>query len=327
MCWTVAGSSGRARRKRGGGEFYEPWLVDLVEGERWCFELRSRNFAPFLTLRSPAGRELFGESTAGQGRSFLEFDVPATGHWQVVVSTMGSGQAGTFQLLAHRLVERQTGVDEPPSRSGQSGDTRRDVITREYFDLAGEAGNHEIGVAKGQYLIASVVSDQFDPVLNAWNNDGHSLFSDDWSTIEVSRVLWQAEADEDWRLAVSDFAGAEQGKYWLEILVADATEVRGEVGPGETDTIAVAINDTSLVIVELISSDFDPMLRTDDGGSENDDWLCSLATARLEFPSDGARSVNLIVEPHWSEDSGSYLLRVFRARATRPLLAPPSTAC
>ena len=95
------------------GELYETRVIELQAGDRWRFELSSPFFVPFLTLRAPNGEEFF-RGPLTEDRTFLEFDIPLDGHWQVVVSTERPDEAGNYRLRGRRLASAVPPVGESP---------------------------------------------------------------------------------------------------------------------------------------------------------------------------------------------------------------------
>ncbi|HEY7472910.1 MAG TPA: hypothetical protein VIE68_11245 [Gemmatimonadota bacterium] len=99
---SVSGTLDASDPKRTDESWYEGWSIDVQEGQRALFLLRSPDFDTYLTLVSPTGRGFNDDDGGGGTDSRLEMTFDEGGRWTVVANTLRPGDSGAYTLSVDR---------------------------------------------------------------------------------------------------------------------------------------------------------------------------------------------------------------------------------
>ena len=99
---SVSGMLDESDKTRNDESWYEGWSIDVAEGDRVIFLLKSPDFDTYLSLVSPTDR-LFNDDDGGGGTdSRLDMTFDEAGRWTVVANSLNPGDSGGYTLSVER---------------------------------------------------------------------------------------------------------------------------------------------------------------------------------------------------------------------------------
>ncbi|GAB5492306.1 MAG: hypothetical protein Phog2KO_25210 [Phototrophicaceae bacterium] len=162
-------------------------------------------------------------------------------------------------------------------------------------ELDGDTANYQISVEEGQLLYVSLESEDFDTLLEVYEDD-ELVFSDDDGGEGLNSLLAITEAG-DYELVVTSFSGGAEGEFELNISCAGSCEaVEGELD-GDTAEFDFDVEEDATILALLTSDDFDTLVNLFVDGDE------------VASDDDSAGSLNSLLV-YEVEDAGEYTLEV-----------------
>lgn len=99
---SVSGTLDANDTKRTDESWYEGWSIDVQQGQRAVFLLKSPDFDTYLTLISPTGRGFNDDDSGGGTDSQIDMMFDEAGSWTVVANTLRPGDSGKYTLSVER---------------------------------------------------------------------------------------------------------------------------------------------------------------------------------------------------------------------------------
>lgn len=162
-------------------------------------------------------------------------------------------------------------------------------------ELDGDTASYQISIEDDQLLYVSLASEDFDTLLEVYE-DGELVFSDDDSGEGLNSLLAITEAG-DYELVVTSFSGDAEGEFELNVSCAGSCEVvEGELD-GDTEEFEFDAEEDSTILALLTSDDFDTLVNLFVDGDE------------VASDDDSAGSLNSLLV-YEVEDAGEYALEV-----------------
>lgn len=203
------------------GRGYHAYSFSGVEGNRVQIIMRSGDFDTFLQVSSAEGDfSMLASDDDGLGEgtdSRLTYILPATGDYVIRASALGSeDDEGLYSI---ELTDRGP---QPVNGSILSGTTARGTLTE--TDAIAEDGTHydayEIAVADGEKLRLTMVSNDFDAVIEVGKagGDWEAVATDDDGLSDThARLEWTVEGGGDYVIRARGFGQGEFGTYALTV--------------------------------------------------------------------------------------------------------------
>lgn len=163
-------------------------------------------------------------------------------------------------------------------------------------ELDGDTASYEISVEEGELLYIDLTSDDFDTLLEVYE-DGDLVFNDDDGGEALNSRLVISE-EGDYEIVVTSYAGDAEGDYELSINCAGSCEIVEDELDGDTAQYEFEAGEGDTILALLTSDYFDTLVNLLD---EDEDEIAS--------DDDSAGNLNslLIYE---IEDDGDYILEV-----------------
>lgn len=199
-----------ADRFDGDLSYSEGYVIDLTENDLLILTLESRDFDTYLMLYDNDASMVSKNDDAFEGTgtdSKIVLDVPETGRYVVVATSLGPGETGRYNLRAEAIRfagsdvrELELSPDDPMAEDGAAYQT------------------HSIQGRPGRWLSVTMRSQSLDSVLRLLGPDGSVVAeNDDWQEGSLdARILTPIEAEGEYKIVATTF-GEGEGAYELEI--------------------------------------------------------------------------------------------------------------
>ncbi len=232
----------------------------------------------------------------------------------VILTSKGVGGCGAISSPARAIL-----FEDPTELTGSLAiEDTTNPLNRSYLD------SYPLVLAPGQTLMVEMVSTEFDPVLEVWNDQGTVVAADDDSGLDVNAYLaLRTLAGGAYTIQATSFGAEQTGSYevrygvgdvvWQEV-ITERLGVGDEVHPDDgsfIDEYELEVRAGQAVLVQLSSVEFDAYLellnesgavvaRNDDhGGGSN---------ALLSFRVERTGSHTIRVNTFAADEAGSYTL-------------------
>jgi uncharacterized protein YfaP (DUF2135 family) len=296
------------------GRYFDTYPFQLTAGDRIVATLRSYDFDAYLHLESPDGTEVENDDYSDDGDARLDVLVDVTGTWKIKVTSYEEGEQGEYLLTVNR--ERLREID------AQIGvlDSRDPVSVKgEHYD------SYTVELQRNQRVILSMQSEEFDAFLVLKPPQGPRMINDDYLEESESRIDFIAEAGGVYEVYATSYAGGEQGKYSLRVLLGEQMNVQ-EIGGyldfedteleeyGYFEIHPLYIEEGEHLILEMTSEDLDTLLIVEgpDGFyAENDDHNEQTYISRLELFAETEGEYFLTTASYDAGVEGGYTLRIY----------------
>jgi hypothetical protein len=205
---------------------HDAWTFAPRAGQRVELTLRSTEFDALIEVTSPDGAEVLwsdddslAQTEDGAGDARVRFTAPGGA---VIVRARGyeADALGAYELA---VIERPPAPRAPrPSavRVGQTVTGTLDDRDPEVDDDGGPYDAWRVRLRRGERMLVTLTSDDFDPVLRVGEGDFAELaMNDDDGTSLNSRLVFDAPRDGDFIIRVQSLGGG-QGAYALTLAAA-----------------------------------------------------------------------------------------------------------
>ncbi|WP_347304294.1 pre-peptidase C-terminal domain-containing protein [Croceibacterium sp. TMG7-5b_MA50] len=340
---TVSGTLASGDATLESGEFYDTYDISGQAGDAVTITLSSGDFDAYVFVRGPQDAE-FSNDDANDGTSDagLTFTLPASGTYQVFVTSYASGETGSYQL--ETTVGSSVGPEQATAPSGtgtlRAGDAVQGALAT--GDATLESGEfvdvYTLSGTPGSRLMLTMRSDAVDTFLQASDGGEYQVFNDDApggggnSELEV-----QFPASGRLDLWATSYAAGEQGAYTLTAqATGDVAPVTGgarlALGSSVAGTLPGSASYTlegragQVVRLSLSSDAFDPTVALSGPGgfsaSNDDDPAGDTLNSLLEvtLPESGAYQVTVGTYA----DGGSGAYRLAAENGTTVAATPPA---
>lgn len=203
---THSGDLASGDATRDGGQYVDTYEFQGAESQRVTVTMRGDSFDTYLIVESPSGQQFVNDDFE-PSTSQLDLLVGEAGTWQVMASSYGGGESGSYQVDISLGATGATEVHE-----GRL-DTRDTVgIKGEYYDT------YTIQVAPGVEFFIELESLGFDGYLAVRGPSGEMWRNDDAGGISLSRVGPLTGAAGDWTVYATSNGPEAVGAYDLRII-------------------------------------------------------------------------------------------------------------
>lgn len=295
--------------------------VDAAAGKRLVVKAASVDFTPTITLRVGANEQLVRQGRAGSAAASVVTQTASK--VQIGISPAGAGvtRPGEFSIRVSQL-DPEPALAPGDSRSGEL--SYDDAVTEDgrYYDA------YELPVSAGDRVAVSMVAGgDLDTFLRAtMPSAGASIENDDSAGGHAVLRLIPA-SNGIVRIEATSYQSEETGTYAISVTTLRAPAVirvddpvQGSLSDAD-EMIAGQPSDSYLlrgeagarVIVHLSSTDFDPVLRTQDANGnqqESDDISEDNRDSELSYTFPAAGELELDVYGVDSDGRGDYTLSV-----------------
>ncbi|NIR42651.1 MAG: hypothetical protein GWN99_02065 [Gemmatimonadetes bacterium] len=309
------------------GEYYDLFSFSGSAGEQVVVDLRSADFDPYLILVTPEEEGFENDDHEGSAeRSMVSMELPATGGYDVIVTSYKPGESGAYDLRIEKP-SRTTAAESRIERGRlESGDQR--LETGEYFD------GFEFEGVPGQRLRLDVGSDEFDTYLILVDPNGEHLENDDAEGLPGHSVIeTQVTESGTYLAAVTSYKEGETGAYQLEMefgagasttsrqrdvqAIAMNGQMSGRLEAGDLQLEAGEYGDVYVfeasagesVRIDMTSPDFDTYLVLLTPGGEqidNDDFDGSRERSRIDLDLRESGRYRIIATSYAAAETGTY---------------------
>lgn len=230
------------------GELYDSYTLDLRAGQPIDVRATSTEFDPYLIVRGPGGARWENDDEGDGSIQARVIEVaPASGNYQVVVTSYQPGESGRYQITANARGGRQAS-DASADQRGELASGDEQLNSGEYVDA------YQIEGRAGQQLRINLSSDQFDTYVMLRGPDGSSFDNDDAGNGGTnSELVVTLPASGTYRLMVTSYRAGETGGYALasngaQIMAANSgrsgggSSVGGAAAAGQALAIGSPVN-------------------------------------------------------------------------------------
>jgi len=296
------------------GRYFDTYPLQLTAGDRIVATLRSYDFDAYLNLESPDGTEVENDDYSDDGDARLDVLVDVPGTWKIKVTSYEEGEQGEYLLTVNR--ERLREID---AYTGVL-DSRDPVSVKgEHYD------RYTVELQRNQRVILSMQSEEFDAFLVLNPPQGPRIVNDDYLEETESRIDFIAEAGGVYEVYATSYAGGEQGRYSLRVLLGEQVNVQ-EIGGyldfddpeleeyGHFEIHPLYIDEGEHLILEMTSEDLDTLLIVEgpDGFyAENDDHNEQTYISRLELFAETEGEYFLTTASYDAGVEGGYTLKIY----------------
>ena len=299
------------------GRYFDTYPLQLTAGDRIVATLRSYDFDAYLHLESPDGTEVENDDysdDSDDSAARLDVLVDVTGTWKIKVTSYEEGEQGEYLLTVNR--ERLREID---AYTGVL-DSRDPVSVKgEHYD------SYTVELQRNQRVILSMQSEEFDAFLVLNPPQGPRMVNDDYLEETESRIDFIAEAGGVYEVYATSYAGGEQGRYSLRVLLGEQMNVQ-EIGGyldfddpeleeyGHFEIHPLYIDEGEHLILEMTSEDLDTLLIVEgpDGFyAENDDHNEQTYISRLELFAETEGEYFLTTASYDAGVEGGYTLKIY----------------
>lgn len=317
------------------GEYLDEYTFRGTAGDEAVIEIRSEEFDTYLFLIGPGGEQFENDDYNGsQEYSVINRTLTETGTFDVIVTTFRPGETGEYTLTM------DTGSADEATTINETGELQAEDIqlpSGEYLDL------FDFTWQVGDRIELELISDAFDTYLILAGPNGFLVENDDEGDIGRSHIIADLTESGSYSVGVTSYSPAEVGVYDLTIEIGSATtdmavpEERnremlsfadttyGRLDENDSlanalnydrkyyDSFAVDVNGNQEIVVNLESTDFDPVviLQTPEGYLyENDDYEGSTERSFLTHTASESGRYRVFVTSYSDYATGSYELTV-----------------
>lgn len=316
----ISGRLGESSGETDEGRRYDPYRIQLSQGDRVAFTMKSDDFDSYLIVgerNNGVFAELVANDDGGNDglNSYIVFTAPRTAEYEVRASGLSRTDSGRYEIKAQQgpaapvrtpiaVGETVDGVIDDKSSPNTSG------TVSAYYTFSGQAGQpYEI----------TLNSDDFDTFVEVFDAYDVSLGSDDDSNGDLnSRLLFTPTTSGDFTIEARAFSEG-TGDFELKLVTTEPppppmplsigrltegelTDNSASLGGNERyDAYSLPLQAGQRVQIVLRSSEFDTVLEIDKEG----DSFSAIATDD-DGLGDGTNS-RLLFQP---ETSGTYIVRV-----------------
>ena len=292
-------------------------------GQRLQVNLTSQDLDTYLILQNQAGEVVAEDDDGGDGtNSFLDTVLPTTGTYQVVATSYGEGNTGTYQLSAKEF--RQVANPLLAPVTGNLGEGSENVPIR--YTKAGD--RYTIEGQAGQSVEIAMESSDFDTYVILQDEQGQQIaFNDDGSDSTNSSLNTVLPSSGNYRVIATGYGDDSVGAYSLRVSEWQRTgsplvQTTGRLEP--TDELLSELDKRGdrhtfrgqagqQVMISLTSSDFDTYMVVQDEqgqviGTDDDSGEGYNALLNIALPRSGTYSV--LATSYSSDSTGAYDLNV-----------------
>ena len=195
----------------------------------------------------------------------------------------------------------------------QPGDTK----LGRYFDT------YSLQLTKGERIVATLSSLDFDAYLILESPNGREIENDDYSDGSDARIDALIDVPGIWKVKVSSCEEGEQGEYLLTVVREKLQELESHTGildegdsvsvKGEYyDSYTVFLERNQRVVISMRSEQFDPFLVLKPLRGRrmlNDDYEVE-TESRLDFIAEASGQYEIFATSYSGGEQGEYLLRI-----------------
>jgi len=289
------------------------WVFDGEAGDRITLVMNSTDFDTFLELYNMNNQPIASNDDANGNNSQINFVLPADGSYTVIARGYSGSASGFYNLTLTRIEVSDAAFVLEPNRS----------VTGSLFSGTNDTWTFE-GVA-GEYVIITLLSEEFDCYLELRDPSGHNIAADDDSAgNQDSRITITLSATGTYQVIARGYSSDQGGSYTLNLEVIEPVDpseqtlqlnstVSSVLHNNRADTWYFEAQRGQNITVELHSEDFDCYLElydssgqriaTDDDGAGNLD-----SRIQISLPSTG--QYRIVARSYNSSDGGTYDLVV-----------------
>jgi len=296
------------------GRYFDTYPLQLTAGDRIVATLRSYDFDSYLHLESPEGTEIENDDYSDDSDARLDVLVDVTGTWKIKVTSYEEGEQGEYLLSVNR--ERLREID---AYTGVL-DSRDPVSVKgEHYD------SYTVELQGNQRVIVSMQSEEFDAFLVLNPPQGRRMINDDYLDETESRIDFIAEMGGEYEVFATSYAGGEQGRYSLRVLLGEQMNVQEISGyldfedpeleeHGFFEVHPLVMEEGEHLILEMTSEDLDTLLMVEGPESfyaENDDYNELTYISRLELFAETEGEYSITAASYEAGVEGSYILKIY----------------
>ncbi len=192
------------------GEHYDFYEFDLKQGQEVFFELSSNDFDTYLFLVTPEGPSYDSDdykTDLAKYATRLSMPIAVDGVYQIVVTSLHAKEKGDYILG----VNIKDGVYQDfVSNTLESPD--KELEDDHYYD------DFTVELSRGEKVVMTLISPDFDTVLQLTKPNGQILSSDDLDgQTRLSKIQFEADQSGQYKILVTSFEIGEVGEYRLAI--------------------------------------------------------------------------------------------------------------
>lgn len=192
------------------GEHYDFYEFSLERGQEVFFELSSNDFDTYLFLVTPEGPSYDSDDYKTELAKYvtrLSMPIGVKGVYQIVVTSLHAREKGDY-ILGINI--KDAVYQDFVSNTLESPD--KELEDDHYYD------EFTVELSKGEKVIMTLISPDFDTVLQLTKPNGYILTSDDLDgQTRLSKIEFEADQDGEYKILVTSFEAAEVGEYRLAI--------------------------------------------------------------------------------------------------------------
>ena len=192
------------------GEHYDFYEFNLKKGQEVFFELSSNDFDTYLFLVTPEGPSYDSDDFKSDIAKYvtrLQMPIAVDGVYQIVVTSLHAKEKGDYVLGVNI---KDNVYQDFVSNTLESPD--KELEKDHYYD------EFSVTLAKGEKVVMTLISPDFDTVLQVTKPDGYILTSDDLDgQTRLSKINFEADQDGKYKILVTSYEVGEVGEYRLAI--------------------------------------------------------------------------------------------------------------
>lgn len=342
-----SGTLASGDRQLNGGEYMDAVQLQGQAGERWIVDLRSSAFDPFLIVKGPDGEQLENDDFEGANdRSLIDVTLPATGTWNIAVTTYRAGESGAYDLTVRRVGADDAATADSQQHRGslEAGDAT--LQNGEWVDT------YTFQAVPGQ-RVAIDMRGGFDTYLGLIGPNGFREENDDGDDAHHSHIEAVLPEAGTYTVGATSFQAGQGGAYTLDIALSQDTPQetaqrdvqrltagQGVVGTLEDgdmtldggewqDMYVIDVEAGQDLAINLSSRDFDPYLGLvlpDGSILQNDDWQGSSELSRIELSAPVSGRYRVHATSYRAGSTGNYRLDATVGQGAITMAAPTTSS-
>ncbi len=219
---------------RRNGEFMDRYEFVAAPGQHITIDLQSDEFDTYLILRDPRGASQENDDTDRVGHSVLELDASESGTYQVLVTSYGTAETGSYDLqidlraVSSALAGGRDVVTLSPGQATagrlEAGDSRpEDGKYRDLYVFDGVAG---------QSIVVEMNSSEFDTYLGVITPSGERIENDDYEGSTSRSVVGLTLRETGrYRAFATSYEADQTGAYHVALRASDTPVVARDDTP------------------------------------------------------------------------------------------------
>ncbi len=199
-----------------GGQFFDVYELELVQGQEVTFELSSIAFDTHLSVFAPDDYGYLNEDATVKVEGYLSrltIPITTTGTWLIGVSSYAEGETGSYEV---GVIKKDNVYNEVWSETLSDGDSSYE--TGELVD------SYEYTFEAGQKATVVLSSLEFDSYLVVTAPNGENYVNDDFENqFGMARVDFDVVESGVYTISATTYKVGEKGPYQLAVSTGGAT--------------------------------------------------------------------------------------------------------